>query len=153
MRGEYLSGICESFDGQGSPPLARGIPSTTTVFGAYCGITPACAGNTVAAWRCPSRSWDHPRLRGEYPLGNFQTCPVSGSPPLARGILKGVIIWQRKNGITPACAGNTYTLSSSCACIGDHPRLRGEYSCPAPPPRPTIGSPPLARGILHNRGN
>ena len=49
-----------------------------------------------------------------------------GSPPLTRGT---VLVSQRGGGnfrITPACAGNSSSLSSRPCGRWDHPRLRGE---------------------------
>ena len=55
LRGEYAVSARKKEKGLGSPPLARGIRSTTTVLAGYCGITPACAGNTgIRAFRKPS---------------------------------------------------------------------------------------------------
>ena len=70
-----------------------------------------------------------------------------GSPPLARGIPKGIGNSIPRIGITPACAGNTTAAIFPTVQQRDHPRLRGEYIrsirfIPCVP-----GSPPLARGI------
>ena len=87
LRGEYLSGICESFDGQGSPPLARGILNFHNPYVSSPRITPACAGNTMEEFYKQNMTEDHPRLRGEYkPKFKIFKCS-RGSPPLARGIL------------------------------------------------------------------
>ena len=122
----------------------------------------------MEARHCPSHSWDHPRLRGEYSLKASLFCFCLGSPPLARGIHNTG--WDDDNEcrITPACAGNTKFFDVKCRDDRDHPRLRGEYSgepvyqyphkgiTPAcagnTNPRLYIsfansGSPPLARGI------
>ena len=51
--------------------------------------------------------WDHPRLRGEYLVGNYIVSRLIGSPPLARGVLTDI--------------------DFSIIEEWDHPRLRGEY--------------------------
>ena len=68
-------------------------------------------------------------MRGEYFLFVVADPAVTGSPPLARGILA--------NGI--------YKIGKT----GDHPRLRGEYRMILGELSSAKGSPPLARGILH----
>ena len=70
-----------------------------------------------------------------------------GSPPLARGILSNIGAYAVGTGITPACAGNTSSFVSTARMLGDHPRLRGEYSDKILGSSPSVGSPPLARGI------
>ena len=72
---------------------------------------------------------------------------MTGSPPLARGILgllRGIRLVSR---ITPACAGNTQLLRGCFYIRRDHPRLRGEYAALVNTVCRKIGSPPLARGI------
>ena len=46
LRGEYCSLVQLVPYFVGSPPLARGILFTRAVGTVFCGITPACAGNT-----------------------------------------------------------------------------------------------------------
>ena len=52
-------------------------------------------------------------------------------------------------GITPACAGNTLQITEQLIYNRDHPRLRGEYLLILKKIVGCWGSPPLARGILH----
>ena len=147
MRGEYIVRQHPASDGLGSPPLARGVLKRFLKFSSPDRITPACAGSTYipAAGLCRYR--DHPRLRGEYLLSAPRTTSMIGSPPLARGV-RFVRLWDSNGqGITPACAGSTVFVIAVNIDSEDHPRLRGEY-----PPSgilivPTIGSPPLARGV------
>ena len=49
----------------GSPPLARGKPTSTTGSILCCRITPACAGKTEEYTGRKTGQKDHPRLRGE----------------------------------------------------------------------------------------
>ena len=66
LRGEYRTLIPNTLGTMGSPPLARGIRDFLSCCVVLCGITPACAGNTVD--KCIDCDFlrDHPRLRGEY---------------------------------------------------------------------------------------
>ena len=74
-----------------------------------------------------TRSWDHPRLRGEYVFRHTRRVPAIGSPPLARGIHPFAAAPVCCAGITPACAGNTFVQNTPDGTTEDHPRLRGEY--------------------------
>ena len=86
-------------------------------------------------------------MRGEY--GDMSCNPqvVMGSPPLARGILNCHLQIFLINGITPACAGNTWQGDKVQPTTKDHPRLRGEYIKRGKIFSDGLGSPPLARGI------
>ena len=72
---------------------------------------------------------------------------LTGSPPLARGILKALKAAAGKGRITPARAGNTTTFVPHLLLMEDHPRSRGEYYGNAYVWIQREGSPPLARGI------
>ena len=50
-------------------------------------------------------------------------------------------------GITPAYAGNTFFYYGCRLDVGDHPRLRGEYTAWMMDNNSPMGSPPLTRGI------
>ena len=112
------------------------------------GITPACAGNTRARNFPTPVSEDHPRLRGEYFIDDYDTMCDEGSPPLARGIRNRNSTVLPSMRITPACAGNTLFCRFHSPTCKDHPRLRGEYYATDFGYLPYTGSPPLARGIL-----
>ena len=91
-------------------------------------------------------SRDHPRLRGEHQLLNFQALQVSGAPPPTRGTPLNRLLYCDRLGITPAYAGNTdlqvgYNLRSR-----DHPRLRGEHIRVSWSAMRVAGSPPPTRG-------
>ena len=66
-------------------------------------------------------------MRGEYPVVVTASVVVTGSPPLARGILP--------------------IASVNIPVTEDHPRLRGEYTLRNKSSFRCMGSPPLARGI------
>ena len=147
LRGEYAYAEAEGICGQGSPPLARGIPLITADLIVHVGITPACAGNTRIEIASALHKRDHPRLRGEYPEKMGNSALLEGSPPLARGIRALWGFCGLPHGITPACAGNTVTAVKRSSRTQDHPRLRGEYVKFTYIPKYAKGSPPLARGI------
>ena len=86
-------------------------------------------------------------MRGEYVLLTSFALSIQGSPPLARGIRERNLISSSALRITPACAGNTYTVYIGIREFWDHPRLRGEYLKCTMFDEKLEGSPPLARGI------
>ena len=128
LRGEYPT-LCTSHSIQaGSPPLAWGIPNWKGLGVDGNGITPTCVGNTGGGTAIYPSDGDHPHLRGEYQRRNFGPPGLSGSPPLAWGIPKGITGIDEKMGITPTCVGNTCRLHGFHKGQEDHPHLRGEYS-------------------------
>ena len=127
LRGEYIPLNLFRLFCLGSPPLARGVLGQLLAGIIRAGITPACAGSTSRIRFRIYRSWDHPRLRGEYIFGTATQAEHLGSPPLARGVLVLRIIPIITSGITPACAGSTFALFPLLVLYKDHPRLRGEY--------------------------
>ena len=66
LRGEYRQSHIHTAAYPGSPPLARGVPSSDDCDLVQEGITPACAGSTTLLQSHPYCFADHPRLRGEY---------------------------------------------------------------------------------------
>ena len=118
----------KSFTGiGGSPPRVRELPPLPRGSPCMRRITPACAGITRYSGADPGRSWDHPRV-----CGNYQSDPVifmrgQGSPPRVRELrsfLLGVIGCIR---ITPACAGITISSVGAFLYLEDHPRVCGNY--------------------------
>ena len=126
MRGEDRTETASRTASRGSPPHARGRPSTSTSQTLSSRITPACAGKTSTSFTTLLESADHPRMRGEDLSLRRLGAPVPGSPPHARGRHAHLPCLIKEVGITPACAGKTGTLS------------RGTIHAP--------GSPPHARG-------
>ena len=76
---------------------------------------------------------------------------ISGSSPLARGLL--VVLGGRPGGlrIIPARAGFTETILRRRKGGRDHPRSRGVYNSEKAVPRVDGGSSPLARGLRVSR--
>ena len=112
----------------GSPPLARGTATLNELNLARIGITPACAGNSLATVRPWLAKRDHPRLRGEQCMPLADCITAIGSPPLARGTAGVPSTVLYTPGITPACAGNSAAIGGDRMTDEDHPRLRGEQS-------------------------
>ena len=110
------------------------------------GITPAYAGNTGIIVPVKMDCKDHPRLRGEHKENIRQKPKALGSPPPTRGTLGVILIHITRNGITPAYAGNTHSLSLRLQNLQDHPRLRGEHSSSQLKALSIVGSPPPTRG-------
>ena len=111
-------------------------------------IIPARAGFTglVHDQRVPLP--DHPRSRGVYGHIGDPDEGVSGSSPLARGLLStepGEVLPRR---IIPARAGFTECVVETHGAIPDHPRSRGVYSRDIGRIVVGDGSSPLARGLL-----
>ena len=132
---------------RGSSPLARGLPHRRARYRRAARIIPARAGFTLGVQLTDIRRRDHPRSRGVYPCVRGLQHGVSGSSPLARGLLLGPLRARFGLGIIPARAGFTWTGTTSPSPRTDHPRSRGVYwptpsSGSAPP-----GSSPLARGL------
>ena len=129
----------------GSPPLAREQLNQIARVRFRARITPARAGTTLYAPDLIPPSADHPRSRGNNSLSVLIASYIFGSPPLAREQPKRVVLRRGESGITPARAGTTILSRNPCACIGDHPRSRGNNSSGALLSPDIRGSPPLAR--------
>ncbi len=128
MCGEYSLTVVSVIHLKGSPPRVRGVLNTFTKTATSTGITPACAGSTVARFSVSASTRDHPRVCGEY----------RGHTHGARGGF----------GITPACAGSTSLSPLSLQRRWDHPRVCGEYCERSFCQSPLGGSPPRVRGVL-----
>ena len=94
------------------------------------GLIPARAGNTLHRG-CPnSRTWAHPRSRGEHGFRDDGKPHVEGSSPLARGTPPERTFNFSLTGLIPARAGNTERFMERCHDVGAHPRSRGEHITP-----------------------
>ena len=146
-RGVYRSFRRIPANAGGSSPLARGLPSHYGLKGKAEGIIPARAGFT---WRCRTlslRDGDHPRSRGVYFIVRLLSVVVSGSSPLARGLLSPSPGCERRHRIIPARAGFTERPLPFTRPYTDHPRSRGVYLPLCVLVVPPMGSSPLARGL------
>ena len=72
---------------------------------------------------------------------------VTGSSPLARGLLTIAVAITRSGRIIPARAGFTLSPRTCCGPGSDHPRSRGVYSSKNARCSCASGSSPLARGL------
>ena len=132
---------------QGSSPLARGLPDHVRSGGWRGGIIPARAGFTGNGFVVCQFVKDHPRSRGVYEPISRPSATVSGSSPLARGLLDLFDLRPVNNRIIPARAGFTAGALHPARLRPDHPRSRGVYCWCAAPCPPAAGSSPLARGL------
>jgi len=85
VRGEQPPPACGRTTPGGSPPRARGTGEGRGVRSAQSRITPACAGNSLAAVEHELSPKDHPRVRGEQGSTWRPARSCRGSPPRARG--------------------------------------------------------------------
>ena len=111
-------------------------------------IIPARAGFTSILSPVVLFAMDHPRSRGVYRLGGDVAGHPGGSSPLARGLLGVVDGVLKAGGIIPARAGFTSCRATPSSRSPDHPRSRGVYVSVASGVPETVGSSPLARGLL-----
>ena len=136
----------------GSSPLARGLPGRTDRPGERRRIIPARAGFTGDLDTRPSDGSDHPRSRGVYTGALTRQSTKAGSSPLARGLRPRSITCPTSYRIIPARAGFTTSGGVWAGRGWDHPRSRGVYYFWRSLGRERMGSSPLARGLLEERG-
>ena len=112
----------------GSSPLARGLHRVEFRDSYKKRIIPARAGFTV--YHAPPVGYpaDHPRSRGVYDNPAPVSGGISGSSPLARGLLHLRDERAYLLGIIPARAGFTSSHPSWPPGAPDHPRSRGVYT-------------------------
>ena len=130
----------------GSAPRARGTRYRPLSGRSRSRISPACAGNTGALPCQGCIAPDQPRVRGEHPAPTPAEHPGGGSAPRARGTPTPAEPRRGPHRISPACAGNTVTVSPSHRRTTDQPRVRGEHLFDHVKPRGEHGSAPRARG-------
>ena len=110
----------------GSSPRVRGTRQRLLVGAVLVGIIPACAGNTNSSRHRASRTRDHPRVCGEHPSLSYEDAMSLGSSPRVRGTRLVADGESVRQGIIPACAGNTIpTFWISRSRAGSSPRVRG----------------------------
>ena len=131
----------------GSSPLARGLHVASVRLSLDLRIIPARAGFTRTRTGITRGRRDHPRSRGVYCEGRPGLGHVSGSSPLARGLLRTDGPLLGADGIIPARAGFTMMRAITSSSWRDHPRSRGVYDQVDLPEKGHPGSSPLARGL------
>ena len=132
----------------GSSPLARGLRRRVPRHVIDTRIIPARAGFTTRCCSCWTPGKDHPRSRGVYIRARSPRVRECGSSPLARGLPDGYAVISGKARIIPARAGFTTIIGVPVNVVRDHPRSRGVYWIGLCGTISTIGSSPLARGLL-----
>ena len=146
-RGVYSAATPASARRRGSSPLARGLPHGPLGAVQARRIIPARAGFTRAP-RCPcGPQKDHPRSRGVYVRVRPVTAAMTGSSPLARGLLPAQSVAAARERIIPARAGFTGPRGPPSWRPRDHPRSRGVYLRKHLQGMAQSGSSPLARGL------
>ena len=164
-RGENGAGRGESRRCAGSSPLTRGKRRRQSRRRLAAGLIPAHAGKTESSTPRSTRSWAHPRSRGENHYEYAKPENVKGSSPLTRGkrctpppsgahgsspLTRGKpCVLQRRlypRGLIPAHAGKTRRSLSTAKTARAHPRSRGENMGPNLAKAWIKGSSPLTRG-------
>ena len=107
-RGVYTSPPAHTAFLQGSSPLARGLQIMLYGYGLTQRIIPARAGFTTVFGAGWAKGADHPRSRGVYSRKMMGGGSVSGSSPLARGLLAITRNTLTQSRIIPARAGFTF---------------------------------------------
>ena len=131
----------------GSSPLARGLREGVLGRPPRPRIIPARAGFTATNFFKDLAGVDHPRSRGVYPTRPAEIRSISGSSPLARGLLPKRLRVVLRERIIPARAGFTAVAAGDLHAIRDHPRSRGVYRGRMSRISIPRGSSPLARGL------
>ena len=152
LRGVYAAQEDRARAQGGSSPLARGLRPRLHGDPLNDRIIPACSGFTAAHPVLPLLRADHPRLRGVYHSAADVAYDERGSSPLARGLHATLFSRYFRHRIIPACAGFTGRVDLPHVHVSDHPRLRGVYLKTVDALVQTVGSSPLARGLLGARG-
>ena len=134
--------------GLGSSPLARGLRRRPPPRDHDRGIIPARAGFTPGSQGRQGGLKDHPRSRGVYGVNRERKREMNGSSPLARGLRRTVVGRGPPPRIIPARAGFTTRPGTGASSSADHPRSRGVYRALTFARDSSLGSSPLARGLL-----
>ena len=142
---KLLPGLRSNWD----HPRSRGVyHAHVEIECAHGGIIPARAGFTHHQNQKTRPKQDHPRSRGVYAWTPSKFSHTRGSSPLARGLLVDPDRRRRRPGIIPARAGFTRGYDGLAFSHWDHPRSRGVYHSMIPSLPFSLGSSPLARGLL-----
>ena len=93
-----------------------------------------------------SKTWAHPRSRGENIECRPECSDGDGSSPLTRGKQRSGLSTPCAHGLIPAHAGKTGLMVGRTQRMGAHPRSRGENKDALAAVKGTAGSSPLTRG-------
>ena len=93
----------------------------------YTGSSPHMRGTRRICCQPTPEPWDHPRICGEHLAVMVMLISISGSSPHMRGTRLPCKLLSVGNGIIPAYAGNTTSMSRSRRSPQDHPRICGEH--------------------------
>ena len=110
----------------GSSPRGRGKRAALDPDCAGVGLIPAWAGKTKAPPPETITTAAHPRVGGENDLVFEPHSSVSGSSPRGRGKRVTARANGISNGLIPAWAGKTTTVSPAITRSPAHPRVGGE---------------------------
>ena len=145
-RGENFTNTPATRNPGGSSPLTRGKLHIWKPHGEADRLIPAHAGKTDEAGAVEAGREAHPRSRGENLPTVGLDSSISGSSPLTRGKPGQWVRRVATQGLIPAHAGKTASVSRSPPTGAAHPRSLGENRSRSPRSRPPRGSSPLTRG-------
>ena len=146
VRGDIVGARLRPRVDRGSPPRARGHPPATNHTPRRRGLTPACAGTSSPTTSAIIGGRAHPRVRGDIDWPAVIAASLMGSPPRARGHLDPQVGDRVQCGLTPACAGTSWSASPAAGETRAHPRVRGDIRTVSDGSSAGWGSPPRARG-------
>ena len=114
LRGEHANPWGGDVSAEGSSPLTRGARCCGNRRILLAGLIPAYAGSTSVRTCVTSRTWAHPRLRGEHLAAGHDIDRAYGSSPLTRGAPWWYLAGHGRGGLIPAYAGSTAANPVPC---------------------------------------
>ena len=126
MCGKNIQKLTKTQGMWGSPPRVREKHPQSNAISTVIRITPACAGKTCLGQLLHLVCRDHPRVCGKNNNFNAKDNGHPGSPPRVREKPRWVTNRPSVSGITPACAGKTFSGVGSSGMCKDHPRVCGK---------------------------
>ena len=111
----------------GSPLRVQGLLQYLLCRFIRIGITPACAGTTAMHEAHGHRPQDHPCVCRDYSCTRSESVNHLGSPLRVQGLHHSRGRHRRNMGITPACAGTTWTCPRCGLWSQDHPCVCRDY--------------------------
>ena len=144
--GENVGGPLAVFGVPGSSPRGRG--KLSSVWDGIKGVRliPAWAGKTFGRRPRLQRCWAHPRVGGENDPPQMMSTGSTGSSPRGRGKPHFGKPRAARQGLIPAWAGKTRSLSCPFEVVRAHPRVGGENLEVPDRAVSTSGSSPRGRG-------